>query len=65
MQCRCVDSSVNIKILEMGYDAIGITMKLWEYSDVGEIIYKKIIVVISSINKAKLVCEKMESLTIQ
>ena len=31
-----VDSSVALlKIKEMGYDAIGITMKLWEYRDVG------------------------------
>ena len=31
-----VDSSVTLlKIIEMGYEAIGITMKLWEYHDIG------------------------------
>ena len=31
-----VDSSVTLlKVIEMGYEAIGITMKLWEYHDVG------------------------------
>ena len=31
-----VDSSVTLlKILQMGYDPIGITMKLWEYKNVG------------------------------
>ena len=31
-----VDSSVTLlKILEMGYDAIGVTMKLWDYGNVG------------------------------
>jgi len=31
-----VDSSTALyRILEQGYDAIGVTMKLWEYQDVG------------------------------
>ena len=31
-----VDSSVALlKVLEAGYDAVGVTMKLWEYRDVG------------------------------
>ena len=56
-----VDSSVTLlKILEMGYDAIGVTMKLWEYSDVGgNNLQENNCCAVSSINKAKLVCEKM------
>ena len=31
-----VDSSVAlIKIIEQGFDPIGVTMKLWDYGDVG------------------------------
>ena len=56
-----VDSSVTLlKILEMGYEAIGITMKLWEYSDVGgNNLQDNNCCAVSSINKAKLVCERM------
>ena len=56
-----VDSSVTLlKILEMGYEAIGITMKLWEYNDVGgNNLQDNNCCAVSSINKAKLVCERM------
>ena len=56
-----VDSSVTLlKILEMGYEAVGITMKLWEYSDVGgNNLQDNNCCAVSSINKAKLVCERM------
>ena len=56
-----VDSSVAlIKVLEMGYDAIGVTLKLWENRD------KKTNKVIDSdcnsldaVNGAKLVCDRL------
>ena len=56
-----VDSSVTLlKILEMGYEAVGVTMKLWEYSDVGgNNLQDNNCCAVSSINKAKLVCERM------
>ena len=56
-----VDSSVALlKIVESGYDAIGITMKLWEYKDVGgNIIDDSNCCSIGAINNAKLVCDKM------
>ena len=56
-----VDSSVTLlKILEMGYEAIGVTMKLWEYSDVGgNNLQENNCCAVSSINKAKLVCDRM------
>ena len=57
-----VDSSVTLlKILEMGYEAIGITMKLWEYKTMGSItnLQENNCCAVSSINKAKLVCERM------
>ncbi|MBI45494.1 MAG: tRNA 2-thiouridine(34) synthase MnmA [Candidatus Marinimicrobia bacterium] len=57
-----VDSSVTLlRIIEMGYEAIGVTMKLWEYSDVGgaENLQENNCCAVSSINKAKMVCERM------
>jgi len=56
-----VDSSVTLlKIIEMGYEAIGITMKLWEYKTVGgNNLQENNCCAVSSINKAKLVCERM------
>ena len=56
-----VDSSVTLlKILEMGYEAVGITMKLWEYSNMGgNNLQDNNCCAVSSINKAKLVCERM------
>ena len=56
-----VDSSVTLlKILEMGYEAVGITMKLWEYNDFGgNNLQDNNCCAVSSINKAKLVCERM------
>ena len=56
-----VDSSVTLlKIIEMGYEPIGITMKLWEYHDVGgNNLQENNCCAVSSINKAKLVCETM------
>ena len=58
-----VDSSVTLlKIIEMGYEAIGVTMKLWEYKTVGGAslnLQDNNCCAVSSINKAKLVCERM------
>jgi len=56
-----VDSSVTLlKIIEMGYEAIGITMKLWEYKNVGgNNLQDNNCCAVSSINNAKLVCERM------
>ena len=56
-----VDSSVTLlKIIEMGYEAIGITMKLWEYKNFGgNNLQENNCCAVSSINKAKLVCERM------
>ena len=56
-----VDSSVTLlKILEMGYEAIGVTMKLWEYKTMGGInLQENNCCAVSSINKAKLVCDRM------
>ena len=56
-----VDSSVALlKIIEMGYDAIGITMKLWEYRDVGgNIIDDSNCCSVGAINNAKLVCDRL------
>ena len=56
-----VDSAVALlKIIESGYDAIGVTMKLWEYKNVGGNTLKDTnCCAIESINNAKLVCERM------
>ena len=56
-----VDSSVTLlKILEMGYDPIGITMKLWEYKNVGgNKLEDNNCCAVESINNAKLVCENL------
>ena len=56
-----VDSSVTLlKIIEMGYEAIGVTMKLWEYSAMGgNNLQDNNCCAVSSINNAKLICEKM------
>jgi tRNA-specific 2-thiouridylase len=56
-----VDSAVALlKIIEMGYNAIGVTMKLWEYKQVGGNILKDTnCCAIESINNAKLVCERL------
>ncbi len=56
-----VDSSVALlKIKEMGYDAIGITMKLWEYRDVGgNTIDDSNCCSVGAINNAKLVCDRL------
>ena len=56
-----VDSSVTLlRIIEMGYEAIGITMKLWEYKNFGgNNLQENNCCAVSSINKAKLVCERM------
>ena len=55
-----VDSSVAmVKILEAGYDAVGITMKLWEYQTVGcEPDSGNSCCGIEEINGAKLVCDQ-------
>jgi len=56
-----VDSSVALlKIIEKGYDAIGVTMKLWEYQDVGgNILQDSNCCSVGAINNAKLVCDRM------
>ena len=56
-----VDSSVALlKIIEMGYDAIGVTMKLWEYRDVGgNLLEDSNCCSVGAINNAKLVCDRM------
>jgi tRNA-specific 2-thiouridylase len=57
-----VDSSVALlKIIEMGYDAIGITMKLWEYRDVGgNLLDDSNCCSIGAIQNAKLVCDRVD-----
>jgi len=56
-----VDSSVALlKIVEMGYDAIGVTMKLWEYHDVGgNLLDDSNCCSVGAINNAKLVCDRL------
>jgi len=56
-----VDSSVALlKVIEKGYDAIGVTMKLWEYRDVGgNLLEDSNCCSIGAINNAKLVCDRM------
>ncbi len=56
-----VDSAVALlKVIDMGYNAIGVTMKLWEYKQVGGNIMKDTnCCAIESINNAKLVCERL------
>jgi len=56
-----VDSSVTLlKIIEMGHQPIGVTMKLWEYKSVGgNILEDNNCCAIESINNAKLVCERL------
>ncbi len=53
-----VDSSVALlKVLEAGYDAIGITMKLWEYRDVGgQLVAESGCCPVEAINNAREVC---------
>jgi len=57
-----VDSSVALlKIVEMGYDAIGVTMKLWEYRDVGgNLLEDSNCCSVGAINNAKLVCDRLD-----
>ena len=57
-----VDSSVALlKIIEMGYDAIGVTMKLWEYRDVGgNLVNDSNCCSVGAIQNAKLVCDRMD-----
>jgi len=55
-----VDSSVAlIKIIESGYKAIGVTMKLWDYSNVGGNDDDNSCCGIDEINGAKLVCDQL------
>ena len=56
-----VDSAVALlKVIDMGYNAIGVTMKLWEYKQVGGNVMKDTnCCAIESINNAKLVCERL------
>ena len=56
-----VDSSVALlKIVEMGYEAIGVTMKLWEYRDVGgNLLDDSNCCSVGAINNAKLVCDRL------
>ena len=57
-----VDSSVALlKIIEMGYDAIGVTMKLWEYRDMGgNLLQDSNCCSVGAIQNAKLVCNRMD-----
>ena len=57
-----VDSSVALlKIVEMGYEAIGVTMKLWEYRDVGgNLLNDSNCCSVGAINNAKLICDRMD-----
>ena len=57
-----VDSSVTLlKILEMGHEAIGITMKLWEYKFIGgNNLQDNNCCAVESINNAKLICERLQ-----
>ena len=55
-----VDSSVAlIKIIESGYKAIGVTMKLWDYGNVGGNDDDNSCCGIDEINGAKLVCDQL------
>jgi len=55
-----VDSSVAlIKIIESGYNAIGVTMKLWDYANVGGNNDDNSCCGINEINGAKLVCNQL------
>ena len=56
-----VDSAVALlKIIEAGYNAIGVTMKLWEYKHVGGNVLKdNNCCAVESINNAKLICERL------
>ena len=55
-----VDSSVAlIKIIESGYKAIGVTMKLWDYGNVGGNDDDNSCCGINEINGAKLVCDQL------
>ena len=56
-----VDSAVALlKVIDMGYNAIGVSMKLWEYKQVGGNVMKDTnCCAIESINNAKLVCERL------
>ena len=56
-----VDSSVALlKILEAGYDAVGVTMKLWEYRDVGgNLLRESNCCPIEAINDAREVCVQL------
>ena len=56
-----VDSSVALhKILEMGYDAVGITMKLWDNRDPKtNVIKPSLCNSADAINGAKLVCDRL------
>ena len=56
-----VDSAVALlKIIEKGYNAVGVTMKLWEYNNVGgNTLNENNCCAIESINNAKLVCERL------
>ena len=57
-----VDSSVALlKIIEMGYNAIGVTMKLWEYRDVGgNLLEDSNCCSVGAIQNAKLICDRMD-----
>jgi len=56
-----VDSSVALlKVLEAGYDAIGITMKLWEYRDIGgNLLGESNCCPVEAINGARDVCVQL------
>jgi tRNA-specific 2-thiouridylase len=53
-----VDSSVALlKVLEAGYDAVGVTMKLWEYRDTGgNLLGESTCCPVEAINNAREIC---------
>lgn len=57
-----VDSSVALlKVIEMGFDPIGVTMKLWSYDAYGgNVVSDTNCCSTESINGAKLVCDRMD-----
>ncbi len=56
-----VDSSVALlRVMEMGYDPIGVTMKLWKYDDVGgNLVNDTNCCSVDTVKGAKLVCDRL------